>query len=183
MNRMSWILITGICIGVGFGGFQPAQEETALAMSPYSFDGSQASAGNIAEGIEAGSQPSGFQTVNGLSLTDDLKTVFEMKGQPLSILQDEILPSLKTYTFKDCSITLVDGAIEYLVVPAAAGKLDIDGQLLPMDIVKLKETLGEPYFVSEDGIVYKDGANALKIYIDTASGKVTSVHYFHEAAQ
>lgn len=177
MNRMSWIItITVILCGAGLGG----HEGTAAAMS------SSSSSQAAAESAVYGSGQSGqlhFQTVNGLSLTDDMKTVFEMKGQPLSIVKDDILPSLKTYKFEDCSITLVDGSIEYLVVPAAAGKLDIDGELLPMEIARLEEKLGAPYFISEDGIVYKDGDKALKLYIDTASGKITSVHYFHEALQ
>ncbi|WP_051620626.1 hypothetical protein [Paenibacillus sp. UNC451MF] len=181
MNRMSWIVtITMTMLLTGIGVFQAAPDEAALAMTQAPL--TETSAYTEADGNQATGQPH-FQTINGLSLTDDLKTVFEMKGQPLSIKQDEILPSLKTYTFEDCSIIMTDGSIEYVVVPASVGKLDIDGQLLPMDIVKLKEKLGKPYFVSEDGIVYKDGVNVLKIYTDTVSGKVTSVHYFHEAAQ
>ncbi|MFE5321039.1 hypothetical protein ACFQ88_20245 [Paenibacillus sp. NPDC056579] len=124
-----------------------------------------------------------FHTVNGVALTDDLKTVYEMKGQPSAIVQDEIIKNIKTYQFDDCSITMIDGAIEYVVVPGTASRIDIDGQLIPLNLASIKKKLGTPYFVSEDGIVYRNGTNALKIYIDPASNKLMSVHYFHTTSQ
>jgi len=184
MNRMSWMItITTVFLWTGLGVVQPIHEEAALAMTDSAKPGGRSDMSVQPPKTNPESVQPRFQSVNGLSLTDDLKTVFEMKGQPLSMKQDEILPSLKTYTFNDCSIIMVDGEIEYVVVPASTGKLDIDGDQVPMDIDKLKVKLGQPYFVSEDGIVYKDGSHVLKIYTDVVRGKVTSVHYFQEAVQ
>lgn len=122
-------------------------------------------------------------TVNGLSLADDLKTMYEIKGEPLFIQRDDVLRLSKVFTYEDCSIGMVDGSIQYVVVPASAGKIEIDGQVLPIDLAKLKEQLGTPYFISEDGIVYKNRSNALKLFLDPDTGEITSIHYFHATAE
>jgi hypothetical protein len=121
--------------------------------------------------------------VNGVSLGDDIKTIYEIKGTPLSVKQDEILKSAKLYAFEDCQIGFADGAIQYVSVSVSAGQIEIDGHTMPMNLALLKSTLGKPYFEAEDGIVYKVRNNALKIYIEPATGQLTSVHFFPAAGQ
>lgn len=213
MNKVSWGLTIAVIIWTSGGALQPIHEPTVLAMNLQNGDygtntwevGTQktehpaaqaimtAADGSASSAMAATAQDSAadftvfppllFHTVNGLSLTDDLKTVYEMKGQPSAIIQDEILTSLKTYQFEDCSITMIDGSIEYVAIPGTVQQLDIDGQRIPMDLASMKKKLGTPYFVSEDGIVYRNGANALKIYLDPATNKIMSVHYFHTTSQ
>ncbi|SFM06430.1 hypothetical protein SAMN03159341_11568 [Paenibacillus sp. 1_12] len=122
-----------------------------------------------------------FASVNGISLTDDLKTIVELKGEPISTIQHEIIQSSVTYLFKDCEINVVDGVVQSVAVSAAAGNVDIDGISFPID--KLKERLGMPFFVSEDGIVYKKGNMAFKIFMDPHDSHIISVSYFHAAMQ
>ncbi|MFH5186390.1 hypothetical protein ACHHV8_29340 [Paenibacillus sp. TAB 01] len=135
------------------------------------------------------SGPSGAESlmkldrVNGVSIADDLKTIYEIKGEPISKQRDDVLRLSQVYSYKDCSIGLVDGAIQYVVVPASAGTIDIDGQIIPIDLAKLGEKLGTPYFISEDGIVYKNRNHALKIFLDPDTGEIDNIHYFHAAAE
>jgi hypothetical protein len=122
-------------------------------------------------------------SVNGISLADDLKTIYELKGEPTRVVQDEVLKSSRTYYFKDCTVGMSDGAVQNVVVPASAGQVEIDGQTFPLELNKLKEKLGTPFFISEDGMVYKNGYNALKIYLDAVTGQIGSVSYFHQGVQ
>ncbi|WP_240421897.1 hypothetical protein [Paenibacillus periandrae] len=122
-----------------------------------------------------------FTSVNGIALSDDLKTIVELKGEPLSLIQDDIIKSSRTYLFKDCEINVVDGAVQSVSVGEAVGKVEIDGISFPFD--KLKDRLGMPYFISEDGIVYKKGNMAFKIFMDPHDNHVKSVSYFHAGSQ
>jgi hypothetical protein len=122
-----------------------------------------------------------FASVNGIALSDDLKTIVELKGEPLTVIQDDIIKSSRTYLFKDCEINVVDGAVQSVAVGEAVGKVEIDGISFPFD--KLKDRLGMPYFISEDGIVYKKGNMAFKIFMDPHDTHVKSVSYFHAGSQ
>ncbi|MEK3912938.1 hypothetical protein [Paenibacillus sp. FSL H7-0331] len=137
-----------------------------------------------AAGTSASETPSSllrFGSVNGIALSDDLKTIVELKGEPLSMIQDEIIKSSRTYLFKDCEINIVDGAVQSVTVGAAVGKVEIDGISFSFD--KLKDRLGMPYFISEDGIVYKKGNMAFKIFMDPHDNHIKSVSYFHAGNQ
>jgi len=192
MNKLSWLLTSAaiMVVWVIAGAFQPIHNKEASAMTVPG-GGYEAVSGGAVSGTtyseaaavngNVGRLP--FHTVNGLSLTDDLKTVYEMKGQPSAIIQDEILQSLQTYQFDDCFVTMIDGSIEYIAVPGKLKQIDIDGERISMDAESLRRKLGSPYFIGEDGIVYKSGVNALKIYLDPRNGDVLSVHYFHTASQ
>ncbi|PZE20240.1 hypothetical protein [Paenibacillus xerothermodurans] len=138
--------------------------------------GSTSLSSNADPTVRAFSYP--LVAVNGVSLDDDLETILKTKGKPNSIKPDELFSSTKLYKFNDCDIEISDGEIQYVSVPAAAGKIELDGHRLPMDLNVLKSRLGEPFFEAEDGIVYKVRQNALKLYIDPDSGKLTSIHFF-----
>jgi hypothetical protein len=129
------------------------------------------------------SYPLRLASLNGISLSDDLKTIYEIKGEPLRIVEDEIFKSSRTYVFQDCTIGMTDGAVKNIVVPVSAIKIEIDGQTIPLELERLKEKLGTPFFISEDGIVYKDGDYVIKIYLDNQTGLVHSVSYFHSGLQ
>jgi hypothetical protein len=120
-------------------------------------------------------------SVNGILLSDDLSKILEVKGEPLSIVQDEIVKASQTYLYKDCEINMTDGIIQSIVVPAVVGKVIIDGVIIPFD--QLKEKLGTPFFVSEDGLVYRVGNHAFKIFGDESEGSIHYISFFHVAAQ
>ncbi|MDF2959872.1 MAG: hypothetical protein K0S39_1607 [Paenibacillus sp.] len=201
MKRLPWMtVLSGLVVGAGIWTPFLIQKEPALAMS----EAVPAEAAIVARAPvpaayaavsvpEAGgslpspekTKPFTFRlaTINGVSLADDIKTVYEMKGTPLSVKQDEIMKSMKTYTFEDCVIGMSDGAIQFVKVPAAAGQIEIDGQILPLKLEELKSKLGQPFFVAEDGIVYKAGYHALKIFLDAETGELASVHFFSAVGQ
>ncbi|UUZ92274.1 hypothetical protein LJK87_43945 [Paenibacillus sp. P25] len=85
------------------------------------------------------------------------------------------------FVYPDCRIGLYDNFIQYVVVPGEAGTIEIDGRVLELKPEVLRKELGEPSLVADDGIVYRRGQNALKIFLD-ANGKLTSVHLFSALA-
>jgi hypothetical protein len=174
MNRKRWMVLP---ISVLLSGFIWTQSETSET---------PVMAASISTAVlETKPIPYSLHlaSVNGISLSDDLKTIYELKGQPTSIEQDEVLKTLRTYYFKDCIIGMSDGAVQNIVVPAAVGSVEIDGQTVPLELNTLKEKLGTPFFISEDGIVYKDGLNVFKIFLNIETGQVSSVSYFHSGVQ
>ncbi|CAG7652071.1 hypothetical protein ACFQI7_19345 [Paenibacillus allorhizosphaerae] len=135
--------------------------------------------------MKADSPPSRFalNSLNGVSLSDDISTIFEMKGAPLSVSRDELITSVETYRFKDCTVVVIGDFIQYIELPQSSDEVNIDGEPLPLELSELQAKLGTPYFESEDGIVYKNGSRALKIYTTAGSNKVNSIHYFNTATQ
>lgn len=123
-----------------------------------------------------------LERLNGVSVSDDLKTVYEMKGQPKRIDTDPLLKHERLFIYDDCQIGLYDNFIQYIIAPGGAETIDIDGQRVTMELGALKQALGTPSLIAEDGIVYRKGQMALKLFVDPVSGKLTSVHLFSAMA-
>ncbi|MGG2196956.1 hypothetical protein [Paenibacillus validus] len=124
-----------------------------------------------------------LERVNGLSVTDDLKTVYEIKGEPKAVETDPLFKEERVLVYEDCKVGLHNNFVRFIVVSAAeAETVDIDGKTLPLDAVKLQDALGKPDWIAEDGVVYRSHSRALKLFIDAETGKLTAVHYFHRTA-
>ncbi|MCZ8516212.1 hypothetical protein O9H85_28225 [Paenibacillus filicis] len=122
-----------------------------------------------------------FERVNGVSVSDDLKTLYEIKGEPLRVESDPLLKHERIFVYKDCRIGLYDNFIQYVSVPGDNALIEIDGQIYDMNPDVLKKVLGKPSFIAEDGLVYRKGQVALKLFLDP-SGKLNSVHLFSAMA-
>lgn len=160
----------------------PAGTDTAIAAESYPLEGQSA---ERKEEEQETASPSSFklERVNGVSVQDDLKTVYEIKGAPLAVEEDKWLPGLRVFVYEDCRVGLYEQFVQYVMVPAKdGGRIEVDGKRLRLDAGKLREALGEPQFMAEDGIVYRRGSAVLKLFIDPETGRLESVHYFHEAA-
>ncbi|TDF95514.1 hypothetical protein [Paenibacillus piri] len=211
MNR--WTLTKLICgfAAAGIAVSLPAAQEPALALTlgktipetgPFAALAANTSSEKLAQAHVAGQEiaaptiaptagdtfnrtsvPFRLASVNGISLTDDLKTLYEIKGPPLAIERDGPLQDMSVYMYDDCAVGMSDGAVQFVKVPAAAGRIEIDGQLMPLKPDVLKSRLGQPYFEAEDGIVYKEGGRALKLFLDKETGALVSVHLFNAFGQ
>lgn len=120
-----------------------------------------------------------LERANGIAVTDDLKTLYEIKGKPLSVEQDPLFPHERILVYEDCKVGIYEQFIQYVVILPEAGTFELDGTTLPMQTDRLKKALGEPDWIAEDGLVYRSGNNVLKLFIQPGSGRLTSVHYFH----
>lgn len=120
-----------------------------------------------------------LERANGVGVTDDLKTLYEVKGQPLSIERDPLFRNEKILVYEDCKVGLYEQFIQYVVISSDEGTFELDGTTLPLQADPLRKALGEPDWVAEDGLVYRNGNNVLKLFIQPETGKLTSVQYFH----
>ncbi|GGG56966.1 hypothetical protein [Paenibacillus radicis (ex Gao et al. 2016)] len=121
-------------------------------------------------------------SVNGLTLDDDPATVEEKLGKPLNVTQDEWLAELQIYDYTGMDIAFRDGWLDYVEIAGDAEQLRIDGNELPATETAIREALGEPDFIAEDGIVFQRNEALLKLFIDPDTGKLKSIAYYHIAS-
>jgi hypothetical protein len=122
-----------------------------------------------------------LEKVNGISLNDDVKAVIDKLGQPLSKGTDPFFAELVVYAYPEMNIGFSDGIVNYVEVLVAAGTVNIDGIPIPIEQEGLKNALGEPDFVAEDGIVFQRNAALVKLFTDIETHEVTSLHYYHHS--
>ncbi|MCP3774661.1 hypothetical protein NLX71_15320 [Paenibacillus sp. MZ04-78.2] len=191
MKRLSkWWLIGAAAIGLTGASWSSA-EDSPVALDKLSYPSAMAATDQTVTVGTAVYQEAGtavgepikwtFERVNGISVTDDLKTLYELKGKPKAEETDPLFKDERTFVYDDCRIGLYDNFVQYVMVPVQAGTIEIDGKKLAMKADTLRQTLGVPDWTGEDGIVYKRGQRALKLFLDEHTGKLLSVHYFHTA--
>jgi hypothetical protein len=131
---------------------------------------------------QAGVRLHAVQRVNGISVLDDLKTVYEIKGQPLDTEQSPDNKQERVLQYEDCTIGMFDQFVRYVSVPASFGEVELDGQRVRTSLEELKQVLGEPHTATEDGWVYRYGQSALKLMRGENSDQLSYIHYFHIGA-
>ncbi|WP_141502003.1 hypothetical protein [Paenibacillus luteus] len=130
--------------------------------------------------VKAEEKPSfTLQTVNGITLYDDMDSVAEKLGKPEKITEDPHLKELVIYEYPDMSIVFSDGIVNFVELTEGSKTLLIDGVKINASIDAVKKALGEPDYVTEDGLVFERGEALLKLFVNEDSGKLTSIHYFH----
>ncbi|MFD0589091.1 hypothetical protein ACFQZE_13905 [Paenibacillus sp. GCM10027627] len=123
--------------------------------------------------------PLTLDSVEGITLYDTPESVIERFGKPDSIEQDPIWTEMSIYRYSSFQISFLEEQLQYVDIPLAK-RLIIDGVSLPMTEKALKERLGEPDFIADDGIVFQRGEAVLKLFLDEA-GNPVYVSYFHMA--
>ena len=73
------------------------------------------------------------------------------------------------------------GIINYVHIDATQDHIQINGERMDMDIESIRDTLGKPYFVAEDGEVYLRGTQALKVYMKQGSRHIEGIDLFDES--
>ncbi|UQZ33536.1 hypothetical protein C2I18_08265 [Paenibacillus sp. PK3_47] len=103
-----------------------------------------------------------------------------VKGEPLSVASDPWQECLE-YVYADMSAGICSGAVLYVhVTPEQAGQfgLQLNGREIDPAQDKIRELLGSPDFVAEDGDVYLRGSDALKIYRNAGTGEWAGIDLF-----
>ncbi|MEC0246957.1 hypothetical protein P4H65_14280 [Paenibacillus chitinolyticus] len=124
-----------------------------------------------------------LERVNGISLSDDVNTIVKRKGEPKSIRKDEFFGDTKILEYPDCSVAVGDYGVEYVEVTTEHKQITIDGKQVANNLQALEKTLGEPYWVAEDGLVYTQDNQALKLFVDPDTGQLKSVHFFSSVTE
>ncbi|MNI51726.1 hypothetical protein D3C73_1064660 [compost metagenome] len=123
---------------------------------------------------------SSFDSLAGASLYMSKEELLLAKGMPLSIVPDPWQECLE-YQFSDMSAGICEGVVTYIhVTPAQATMYGLKLNDVVLDPVKMsvRELLGSPDFVAEDGDVYIRGNAALKIYRSADSGEWDGIDLF-----
>lgn len=104
------------------------------------------------------------------------------KGQPERIAPDPWADCTE-YRYANASAGVCGDTVLYVHMTPGQVRtygLRLNGEDLPLAGGTLRDVLGEPYFIAEDGEVYKRGETALKIYRDAATGEWTGIDLFDE---
>jgi hypothetical protein len=176
------LVLTVMCMWGAFLRMDNLSEQSLPLASHPVASASSVSESKTASETATARMPLQVVRVCGIAIQDDLKTVHEMKGEPLQI---ESFPENKrerVLVYEDCRIGLFDQFVRYVKVPAEARQIEINSTLLNMQLNELRELLGDPYHVGEDGLVYRYGPTALKLALDESGERLASVDFFHVAA-
>jgi hypothetical protein len=120
-----------------------------------------------------------FNAVNGVSLYDTKESITAKFGPPQAIEKDPDLKELETYAYPLMKVGLSYGTADYVEIPAAAGSIVIDHVHVAISVEAMKEALGEPDYIAEDGIVFQRRDALIKLFIDAATQQPISIHYYH----
>ncbi|MFC5404718.1 hypothetical protein [Cohnella soli] len=124
-----------------------------------------------------------LQTVNGISLYDDPSSVIAKIGEPDFVTEDEYFKGVIIFHYPGMNVIFSDNILDYVEVLEGATTLLIDDIPVPATVENLKAALGEPDYITEDGIVFERDQALLKIFIDADSNKLKSITYFHRGME
>ena len=142
---------------------------SAITMDTYAAEASSA---------EAAKPDFKLQTVNGISLSDTPSIVARKLGEPMRITEDPYLKELLIYQYPDMNVVFNGGIVYSVEIAGDSGTLLLGGVEIPATIEAVKGALGQPDYVTEDGIVFERNEALLKLFIDSETHKLTSIHYF-----
>lgn len=120
-----------------------------------------------------------LESMNDISLNDDLRAVVEKKGKPDAIVHDRYT-GYTEYRYEDITVGLYDDLVYYVHADSAPENIKINGVWVSLQEKSLLQVFGEPDFLAEDGDVYTRGPVALKIYRDPSSREIVGVDLFDD---
>ncbi|WP_053372338.1 hypothetical protein [Paenibacillus sp. FJAT-27812] len=156
-----------------------AADEMVSASMPPSTVTEVTYASNDASAANEATQSFALQTVNGITLYDDPSSVTKKLGEPKRISEDPHLKELKIYEYPNMNVVFSDGMVNFVEITEGSKSFLIDGVEIPATIEAVKEALGEPDYFTEDGIAFERNEAVLKLFVDTDTQKLTSIHYFY----
>ncbi|MHA0857880.1 hypothetical protein [Paenibacillus sp. CMAA1364] len=118
-----------------------------------------------------------FETVNGISLQDQIQDVLTKKGEPLNIEEIPILGCTE-YEYKDATIGICDDWVSYVHIENDAGTFIVNGQHIEISESGIAEALGASEFIADDGEVFIRGEQAIKVFSDSKTGKIEFIEFF-----
>ncbi|OMF85299.1 hypothetical protein [Paenibacillus sp. FSL R7-0273] len=123
---------------------------------------------------------SSFDSLAGAALFTSTEELLLNKGTPLNIAPDPWQECLE-YHYADMTAGICGGIVTYVHVdPAQAGLygLRLNGVSLNPAADNVRELLGNPDFIADDGDVYIRGSAALKIYRNPFTGEWDGIDLF-----
>ncbi|MGM1047461.1 hypothetical protein SAMN05661091_0674 [Paenibacillus uliginis N3/975] len=124
----------------------------------------------------------GYETLNGIDLTDRTEDVVRKMGEPLEVTHDPLLGMIE-YHYKDMSVGFCDGLTEYVHVKPSARSIQVNDQSILLTTGHISTSLGDPDFKAEDGDVYVQDHQVIKVFKDRSSGEITGVDLFFDYSE
>ncbi|WP_426253617.1 hypothetical protein [Paenibacillus pabuli] len=123
-----------------------------------------------------------FRTLNDISLDDSIDEIVATKGQPLHKEHDPYL-GCPEYQFKGVKVGFCEdsGVVNYVHIDASEERLKLNQKWIDMNIESIRDALGKPYYVAEDGEVFLRGSQALKVYMKPGTNYIEGIDLFDES--
>ncbi|MFB8377663.1 hypothetical protein ACWIE6_26950 [Paenibacillus taichungensis] len=123
-----------------------------------------------------------FRTLNDISLDDSVDDILANKGRPVHKEHDPYL-GCPEYQFKDVTVGICEdtGVVNYVHIDASEKRLKLNQEWIDMNIEAIRDVLGKPYYVAEDGEVFLRGSQALKVYMKPGSNHIEGIDLFDES--
>lgn len=122
-----------------------------------------------------------FETINGVAMDGDLSEVLAVLGEPTERTTDELLGT-EEYHYPGLTVGLYEGLVDYVVVPASGGSVRLGDTEAVLALTQLRELLGEPNHVADDGLVYVRGPLALKLFTDAEGSALSTLEVYWAAS-
>ncbi|MFD2115615.1 hypothetical protein ACFSTH_06830 [Paenibacillus yanchengensis] len=129
--------------------------------------------------IHAAPEKIHLNSVNGISLDDDMETVVEKKGTPQRITVDRYFAEFQIYEYADMNIIFRDNVMDSIEFDKEKSFLYLDESKIPVSIQTIRAALGEPDFIAEDGLVFQRNEAVLKLFINPDNGDLDFISYYH----
>ena len=124
----------------------------------------------------------GYETLNGIALTDRSEDVVRKMGEPLEVTRDPLLGTTE-YHYQDMTVGLYEGLTEYVHVEPTARSIQVNNQSILLTTGHISTSLGEPDYKGEDGDVYVQDHQAIKVFKDQDAGIITGVDLFFDYSE
>ncbi|MFC7678509.1 hypothetical protein [Paenibacillus sp. GCM10028914] len=118
-----------------------------------------------------------YETLNGIALTDRTEDVVRKLGEPLEVTHDRLLGTTE-YHYSDMTVGLNGGLTEYVHVEPSAKSIQVNDQSILLTTGHVSASLGTPFFKGEDGDVYVQDHQAIKVFKDPHNGEIVGVDLF-----
>ncbi|GAB6927234.1 hypothetical protein JCM10914A_12170 [Paenibacillus sp. JCM 10914] len=169
------IMTAGLWVFSGSGGGGTVPSDTSGMSQPVVVHAWL----DVEQAHTSDNQLKSYGTLNGISLSDSKQDVISKLGSPAQI-EHEPLSGIAVFRYPDMEVGIRSGYTEYVHVKPSATSFQVDGQRIGMTTNQIRASLGEPYFRAEDGDVYLENNNALKVFMDRDSGDIIGVDLFFD---
>ncbi|NQX70168.1 hypothetical protein HQN90_28930 [Paenibacillus alba] len=157
-------------------------DDSFLPVSPPKLaaqDDAGAGAYNLSQAASSSSILTSLVSLEGISLEDNTADVTAKKGAPLTTVEDPQFIGETIYQYPDVNVGFYEDVVAFVQVPARAGRIQINDQEIPLTLTDVKQLLGEPDFVAEDGVVFQRKEALIKLFMQPDTQDLISIDYYH----
>jgi hypothetical protein len=116
--------------------------------------------------------------LDGIELGENTYRVIRAWGIPSKVVKDDLQSECETWNYSDVKkVGVCNGTVSFVQVMAKAKKAVVDNQVIKMGKAELRQALGKPDFIADDGWLVLRGEEALKVFVDK-QGKLVSLDLF-----